>query len=190
MSSSETKQSAEQRFRAAFERLKDGKPELLPEGTPVSQNNVAKEAGCDPSALRNHGFHRLIAEIRQYVESHKGEAPESKRQRILKQRRKNRETSETIADLKQQRDVVVGMLADANLLIVELTEELADVRRRLDELKPSATTISISETEQLTGGAKCHYTVRDMVPRRMASLTTAYHEFRILTRTFCYIVKS
>lgn len=142
MPSIDTKQSAEQRFRAAFERLKDGTPELLPEGTPVSQNNVAKEAGCDPSALKKSRFPSLVAEIQQYVESHKGETPESKRQQILKRRRRNRETSETIADLKQQRDVAVGLLADANLLIVELTEELADVRRRLDELRPSAETIS------------------------------------------------
>lgn len=142
MSSTEVKQSAEQRFRAAFERLKAGKPKRVPEGALVSQNNVAKEADCDPSALRKTRFPSLIAEIQQYVESHSGEAPESKRQRILKQRRRNRETSETITDLKQQRDVAVGLLADANLLIVELTEELADVRRRLDEIKPSATTIS------------------------------------------------
>lgn len=142
MSSIETKQSAEQRFRAAFKRLKQGKSERLSKGTPVSQNNVAKEAGCDPSALRKTRFPSLIAEIQQYVESHMGEAPESKRQRILKQRRRNRETSETITDLKQQRDVAVGLLTGANLLIVELTEELTDVRRRLNELEPTATTIS------------------------------------------------
>lgn len=148
MSSTETKAgaklTAEQRFREAFERLKAGKPERLPEGTLVSQNNVAKEADCDPSALRKTRFPSLIAEIQQYVESHKGEAPESKRQRILKQRRRNRETRETIFDLKQQRDVAVGLLTDANLLIVELTEELADVRRRLDEIKPSNITTILS----------------------------------------------
>lgn len=139
--SSETKQTAEQRFRAAFERLKDGKPERLENGTPVSQNNVAKEAGCDPSALRKTRFPSLIAEIQHYVESHKGEVPASTRQQTLKQRRRNRETKETIADLKQQRDMAAGLLADANLLIVELTEELADLRRKLDELSPSAATI-------------------------------------------------
>ncbi len=142
-----SKSTAEQRFRAAFERLKDGKPELLPEGTPVSQNNVAKEAGCDTSAFKKARFPSLIAEVQQYVESHKGKAPESKRQRILKQRRKNRETSETIADLKLQHNEAVGLLADANLQIVELTEELADVRRRLDELKPSATTLSFPKRD-------------------------------------------
>lgn len=140
MSSIEIKQSAEQRFRAAFERLKQGKPERLSKGTPVSQNNVAKEADCDPSALRKTRFPSLIAEIQHYVESHKEEVPESQRQQMLKRRRRNRETKEMIGDLKQQRDVVAGMLADANLLIVDLTEELADVRRKLEEIKPSNVT--------------------------------------------------
>lgn len=140
MSSIETKQSAEQRFRAAFERLKQDKPARLSRGTPVSQNNVAKEADCDPSALRKTRFPSLIAEIQHYVESHKEEGPESQRQQMLKRRRRSRETKEIISDLKLQRDVVAGMLADANLLIVELTEELADVRRRLDEISPSKVT--------------------------------------------------
>lgn len=148
MSSIETKQSAEQRFRAAFERLKQGKPERLDKSTPVSQNNVAKEAGCDPSALRKARFPSLIAEIQHHVESHKEEAPESNRQQMLKQRRRNRDTRETIADLKQQRDVVVGLLADANLLIVDLTEELADVRRRLDETKPSNVTTILGRPQK------------------------------------------
>jgi len=145
MSSSKNKLSAEQRFRAAFQRLKLGKPEILPTGAFVSQNNVAKEAGCDPSALRKTRFPSLIAEIQQYVESHKEDVPKSKRQEALKRRKRNRDNQERIADLKQQRDVAVGLLADANLLIVELTEELADTRRRLDLLKPSTLIIPFPE---------------------------------------------
>jgi hypothetical protein len=145
MSSNKNKLSAEQRFRAAFQRLKLGKPEILPRGAFVSQNNVAKEAGCDPSALRKTRFPSLIAEIQQYVESHKEDVPKSKRQEVLKQRKRNRDNQEKIADLKQQRDVAVGLLADANLLIVELSEELADTRRRLDLLKPSTLIIPFPE---------------------------------------------
>jgi len=48
--------SAGDLYRAAFERLKNNKPERLPKGTPVSQNNVAKEAGSDPSALKKRAF--------------------------------------------------------------------------------------------------------------------------------------
>ena len=42
---------AELQFYEAFIRLKNNKPNILPKGTKVSQNNVAKEAGVDPSAL-------------------------------------------------------------------------------------------------------------------------------------------
>jgi hypothetical protein len=137
--------SAEQRFRDAFERLKLGVPEVLPKGTPISQNNVAKEAGCDPSALRKIRFPLLVMAIQEWVESHKSEQPPSERQNLLKQRRKNRDIRETIADLKKQRDVVAGLLADADLRIVELTEKLADVQARLDHLQPSAPVLNLSD---------------------------------------------
>lgn len=45
-------ENAEANFREAVERLKVDAGKLLPMGTPVSQNNVAKEAGCDPTALK------------------------------------------------------------------------------------------------------------------------------------------
>lgn len=134
------KNTAEERFREAFERLKLGKPTVLPKGTPVSQNNVAKEADCDPSALRKKRFPSLIAEIQQYVESNKGDTPDSNRQKMLQRSRRNRNTREIIADLKKQHSEVVGLLADANYRIVELTEELEVVRRKLEEIKPSNVT--------------------------------------------------
>jgi len=120
--------SAAQRFLDAFERLKLGVPQVLPKGTPVSQNNVAKEAGCDPSALRKRRFPLLVLDIQEWVEAHKGEQPLSARQRLLKQRGKSRDLRETIADLKKQRDAADGKLADADLRIVELTERLADAQ--------------------------------------------------------------
>lgn len=52
MSSGAEYLTAEQRFRLAFERLKANKPNVLNPGSVVSQNNVAREAKCDPSALR------------------------------------------------------------------------------------------------------------------------------------------
>ncbi len=137
--------SAEQRFRDAFERLKLGVPQVLPKGTPVSQNNVAKEAGCDPSALRKARFPLLVLAIQEWVESHKSEQQPSERQRLLKQRGKNRDMRETIADLKKQRDIAAGLLADADLRIVELTEKLADVQARLDYLQPTAYVLRLSD---------------------------------------------
>jgi len=130
--------SAEQRFRHAFDRLKLGVPNILPKGTSISQNNVAKEAGCDPSALRKTRFPLLVLEIQEWIENHEDEQQVSARQKLVKQRRKNRDTRDTIADLKRQRDIAAGLLADANLRIVELSEKIADVQARLDECQPSA----------------------------------------------------
>lgn len=137
--------SAEERFRDAFERLKLGVPLVLPKGTPVSQNNVAKEAGCDPSALRKARFPLLVLSIQEWVESHKSEQQPSERQRLLKQRGKNRDMREKIADLKRQRDLAAGMLADADLRIVELTEKLADMQAKLDYLQPTARVLKLSD---------------------------------------------
>lgn len=137
--------SAEQRFRDAFERLKLGVPVVLPKGTPVSQNNVAKEAGCDPSALRKTRFPLLVFAIQEWVVSHKSEEQPSQRQRLLKQKNKNRDMRETISDLKKQRDIAAGLLADADMRIVELSEKLADVQTRLDHLMPSAHVITLSD---------------------------------------------
>lgn len=117
----------------------------MPKGAQVSQNNVAKEAGCDPSALRKSRFPLLVIAIQEWVEVHKGDPQPSDRQRLLKQRRKNRDTRETIADLKKQRDTAAGLLADADRKIVELSEKLADLQAKLDDLLPSAKVLDLSK---------------------------------------------
>lgn len=137
--------SAEQCFRDAYERLKHNVPLVLPKGTPVSQNNVAKEAGCDPSALRKTRYPLLVIDIQEYVASKKRDQQPSKRQGLIKQRNTNRNTRETTLDLKRQRDCAVGLLADADSRIVELTEKLADVQARLDRLQPPARVLNLSD---------------------------------------------
>ena len=137
--------SAEERFRDAFERLKLGVPKVLPKGSHVSQNNVAKEAECDPSALRKSRFPLLVIAIQEWVEANKGEALPSKRQRLLKQRRKNRDAKETTANIKKQRDAAVGLLADADLRIVQLAEKVADLETELEELRPSANVLNLTK---------------------------------------------
>lgn len=135
--------SAEQRFRDAFDRLKLCRSEILPKGTPVSQNNVAKEAGCDPSALRKSRFPLLVMEIQEWVESHKRDQVSVERQKLLKRQRNNRNAKATIADLKKQRDSAASLLVDANLRIVELVQELEAKQARLEEVRPSALTINL-----------------------------------------------
>ena len=126
--------TAEQRFRQAFERLKAGRPVLLPRTTPVSQNNIAKEAGCDPSALRKSRFPSLVREIQAYVEIYRQQRP-SKRQSLLKQRTANSEGRLRLEEVARQRDRAQSQLVSAQRRIVELIEELKTVKGRLNEAR-------------------------------------------------------
>ncbi|MBY0237444.1 MAG: hypothetical protein K2W93_20870 [Burkholderiaceae bacterium] len=130
MKSSKPK-TAESNFREAFERLKAGAPKACQLGTPVSQNNVAKEAGCDPSALRKSRFPGLVADIQTYLCSKDIEREPSKRQYLLKQRQQSRNARETIADLKAQRDAAASLLVEANAQICVLTRRNRDLEVRL-----------------------------------------------------------
>lgn len=142
MTSSKPK-TAEANFREAFERLTAGVPKVLPAGTPVSQNNVAKEAGCDPSALRKSRFPVLVAEIQSHLASHGGERAPSERQRLLKQRQRSRDANETISDLKLQRDTAASLLVEANAQIANLTLKVRDLGTRLADFESKARIFSI-----------------------------------------------
>jgi len=134
--------SAEQRFRKAFNRLKDDKPKVLAKGTPVSQNNVAKEAGKDPSALRRSRFPSLIREIQTYIELYKNDRP-SQRQKMLEQRRQRQEHRDRLKVVEAERDDAQSKLASANRRIIELHEELQMVRMQLDRVRPSPSTLPL-----------------------------------------------
>ena len=140
---SDLSSGAEQRFREAFERLKFGVPQVLPKGSNVSQNNVAKEAGCDPSALKKARFPLLVLEIQEWINTHKIDQPISDRQKNLKQQKRNRTTKEALEALKIQRDIAAGLLADANLLILELNDKVTDLQARLDQLQPTTHILSL-----------------------------------------------
>ena len=129
--------TAEQNFREAFERLKSNKPKICPIGTVVSQNNVAKEAGTDPSALKKSRFPTLIAEIQQYVSTI--EAPASNRQKELLKKKKNRSLKERLEDVTKQRDSLASMLAEADITILELKDKL----KHYEDSKIESNVISI-----------------------------------------------
>ena len=57
---------AEALFREAFERLKANNPINVQVGTKISQNNVAKEAGKHPTALKKDRFPVLFLEIQDH----------------------------------------------------------------------------------------------------------------------------
>lgn len=129
--------TAEQNFREAFERLKSNNPKICPVGTPVTQNNVAREAGTDPSALKKNRFPTLIVEIQQYVLTI--EAPTSNRQKELIKKKKNRGLKERLEDVTKQRDSLASMLAEADLTILELKDKL----KHYEDAKIESNVISI-----------------------------------------------
>lgn len=122
---------AEQAFREAFGRLKVGKPVHVPKGTPVSQNNVAKEAGCDPSALRKSRYPSLIAEIQRWIEEHEAKAIPSPRQALMAQRSRNRTLREKMEAMKAQRDKALTLLVEADATILNLAMETARLQSLL-----------------------------------------------------------
>lgn len=115
---------AEQAFREAFDRLKLGKPRVLPKGAPVTQNNVAREAGRDPTALRKSRYPALVREIQQWVADHEAALPDSAAQAKKKARAKNRNLRELLAAFKLERDTALSLLVHADAKILELTMEL------------------------------------------------------------------
>jgi len=127
--------SAENRFRQAFERLKFGGTVVLKSGTPVTQNNVAREAGCDPSALKKSRFPALIREIQAYIELHPNN-DDPLNQSARKKLSANRSAKERLKDAILQRDHAQSALTSANMRIIELTEEVQSLQRRLDDVIP------------------------------------------------------
>lgn len=133
-------ETAEQRFREAFERLKEGKLITLPRGTPVSQNNVAKEAGADPSALRKSRYPALIREIQAWVELDNTRDKKQK-QRQEKARAGREDDAVQISRLTRQRDVVQSQLISAQHQVLELLGENARLQARVSELLPPPTSL-------------------------------------------------
>ncbi|MNJ26271.1 hypothetical protein D3C77_207420 [compost metagenome] len=127
--------TAEQRFRQAFERLKANAPQILKRGSQVSQNNVAREAECDPSALRKSRFPSLIREIQAYVEISSAERP-SKRKAQRRQRELRSDLRIRLNVVTAQRDIAQSQLISAQQRVLELTSELLLVKEQLAILQP------------------------------------------------------
>ncbi|WP_321927907.1 hypothetical protein [Paraburkholderia guartelaensis] len=130
--------TAEQRFRQAFERLKAGQPQVLPSGTIVSQNNVAKEAGTDPSALRLTRYPALIRDIQAWVKANNKEL-EVKKLRKRRQLQAREDMKTRLKTVEKQRDEAQSKLVSAHRLILELRARVALLETRLNDLAPPPT---------------------------------------------------
>lgn len=100
---------AERQFREAFERLKLGKPKRLPKGVRMSQNNVAKEAGILPSALRPTRYPELCLEISQWIEQHRGDVEPGPRAGAA-ERQRRQDLRAKIKAVEAQRDQALAKL--------------------------------------------------------------------------------
>lgn len=121
---------SELNFRAAFERLKKNNPKILPKDSKLTQNNVAREAGIDPSGLKKSRFPTLINEIQEYIiENNLNlKKPEVKSRKTF-----NKSLSLKIHDLTEQRDNLANYLNIANSKILELNNIIEDLKKQLPE---------------------------------------------------------
>ncbi|MCD5969942.1 hypothetical protein [Pseudomonas quasicaspiana] len=122
--------SAEQRFRDAFQRLMEGKPIIVSRDCEVSQNNVAREAGLDPSALKKSRFPQLIAELQEWIKNNSATKPKHS-SNSAKTRARRRTDREIIKDLKKQRDHAASALVSADLTILQLHKEIHELKSQI-----------------------------------------------------------
>jgi hypothetical protein len=144
---------AETVFRDAFDRLKNGRPTILPIGTPVTQNNVAREANRDPSALRKSRYPKLIRAIQKWIEDNgTGARSRTSSASLLKGARdKNRELSGRIEEVVGQRDTAMARLVIAEDSILQLHQQLQDYKSRVGE---TDTVVQIDSRAKAKSNAK------------------------------------
>ncbi|MFD4837284.1 hypothetical protein ACFWP0_07220 [Achromobacter sp. NPDC058515] len=130
--------SAEAKFRAAFDRLKNSVPQVLSAGTPVSQNNVAKEAGVDPSALRKSRFSSLISEIQAYVEIQKRESVEKAKSKAVRAQRRL-DLKSKLEQVTKQRDDAQSQLVQLQFMVIDLSQRNAKLESEVESLRPPVT---------------------------------------------------
>lgn len=132
---SQGNETAEQRFRAAFDRLKANSPVRLEKGAPVSQNNVAKEAGVSATSLRKTRYPSLIRDIQDWIKNRDADrVADQKRKRVRDEQHLNSQA--LLAQLRVERDWAQSQLISSHRQILELLEENAQLQVRLDELLP------------------------------------------------------
>jgi chromosome segregation ATPase len=132
--------TAEQRFDEAFERLKANNPTLVKKGTPVSQNNVAREAGADPSALRKSRYPKLVREIQAFIEIDSATQALQRERRVA--RRKKEDLKTQVKRLEAQRDHAQSQLVNAHHTILELLQDNARLEAKIADLQPPPRSLS------------------------------------------------
>ncbi|OLO12625.1 hypothetical protein BTW10_03950 [Chromohalobacter japonicus] len=112
-------------FEEAFDRLRHGKPINIPAGSEVTQNNVAREAGRDPSALRSDRYPELLQRIKSYIASERDKVKTKKES----SKKRNRPIEERLADCMRQRDRLQSICHSQQTLIDELLDEIEQLEK-------------------------------------------------------------
>lgn len=118
---------AEEMFREAFDRLKTNTPINTPKGTKISQNNVAKEAGKHPTALKKDRFPLLVLEIQDYLKQQEIDSDTLKKK---KQLRKQRTLEQRLSDCKKQRDKLASICEAQFQYIEQLRHDVSELEIR------------------------------------------------------------
>jgi hypothetical protein len=135
--------SAELAFREAFERLKANVPSRLAKHTRLSQNNVAKEAGYDPSALKKSRYPELVNEIQNWLREQPTVTRSSTRSKMVGQKKRNLELKDRILELLVQRDTLASLLVQADSKILELSRRVG----MLEAMMPKNVIVLSSQTD-------------------------------------------
>jgi len=118
---------AEEMFREAFNRLKIGTLINTPKGTKISQNNVAKEAGKHPTALKKDRFPLLVLEIQDYLKQQEIDSDTLKKK---KQLRKQRTLEQRLSDCKKQRDKLASICEAQSQYIEQFQYDVSELEKR------------------------------------------------------------
>lgn len=121
----------EEIYRDAFNRLREGNPRVLGRGAAASQNNVAREAGKDPSAFKKSRYPELIREIQAWNLNHQRSASPASIAKKDKERR-NRTNREALLVIKKERDLALSMLVEADTVILQLRQEIDSLKKQLE----------------------------------------------------------
>ncbi|KZY78285.1 hypothetical protein A3740_01035 [Oleiphilus sp. HI0068] len=121
----ESSKKAEVLFREAFQRLKENKPINVPGNSKISQNNVAKEAGKHPTALKADRYPLLIMEIQSYIESQKEAAVESRKASD----NRSRTDKQKLKDYKNQVNKMASTIEAMHNHIETLEKELEELKQ-------------------------------------------------------------
>lgn len=114
------RESAEAHFRAALDRLVSSTPLRLPQGSRVTQNNVAREAGRDPTALRKSRYPVLVSEIQGIVAASRMESNGDEQIPANARIATNERWKLRLDEVTLQRDRLASMLSAAEAEILRL----------------------------------------------------------------------